>query len=29
LINEQLFDYYCDANAPPLYQLYSQFVFYA
>ena len=28
-INEQLFDYYCDANAPPLYQLYSQFVFYA
>lgn len=29
LINEQLFAYYCDANAPPLYQLYSQFVFYA
>lgn len=28
-VNEQLFDYYCDANAPPLYQLYSQFVFYA
>lgn len=27
--NEQLFNYYCDANAPPLYQLYSQFVFYA
>lgn len=29
LIVNQLFDYYCDANAPPLYQLYSQFVFYA
>lgn len=29
VIKEQLFDYYCDANAPPLYQLYSQFVFYA
>lgn len=29
LIKEQLFDYYCNANAPPLYQLYSQFVFYA
>jgi hypothetical protein len=29
LVNKQLFDYYCDANAPPLYQLYSQFVFYA
>ncbi|MFY7741656.1 MAG: HYC_CC_PP family protein [Flavobacterium sp.] len=28
-INEQLFDYYCDANAPPLYQLYTQLVFYA
>ena len=28
-INEQLIDYYCNANAPPLYQLYSQFVFYA
>jgi|688.fasta_scaffold01637_32 hypothetical protein len=28
LVNKQLFDYYCDANAPPLYQLYSQFVFY-
>ncbi|MBN8643167.1 MAG: hypothetical protein J0L86_15250 [Flavobacteriales bacterium] len=23
------FDYYCDANAPPLYQLYSQYIFYA
>lgn len=21
--------YYCDANAPPLYQLYSQYIFYA
>jgi len=25
----QLLDYYCDSNAPPLYQLFSQFVFYA
>lgn len=25
----QQFDYYCDANAPPLYQLYSQYIFYA
>lgn len=22
-------DYYCDANAPPLFQLYSQYIFYA
>ena len=29
LNEDQLFDYYFDANAPPLYQLYSQFVFYA
>ena len=28
-INEQLFDYYCDANAPPLFKLYSQYIFYA
>lgn len=28
-VKEQLFDYYCDANAPPLYKLYSQYVFYA
>lgn len=26
---ERLFVYYCDANAPPLYKLYAQFVFYA
>ena len=25
----QKLDYYCDSNAPPFYQLYSQFVFYA
>ena len=25
----KLTSYYCDANAPPLYQLYSQYVFYA
>lgn len=25
----QNFDYYCDANAPPLYQLYSQYILYA
>lgn len=25
----QVLDYYCDSNAPPLYQLFSQFVFYA
>ena len=25
----QALDYYCDSNAPPLYQLFSQFVFYA
>lgn len=29
ITDDQLFDYYCDANAPPLYQLFSQFVFYA
>lgn len=29
LIDNQILDYYCDANAPPLYQLYSQYVFYA
>ncbi len=28
-IKEQSFVYYCDANAPPLYKLYSQYVFYA
>ncbi|MBC8883381.1 hypothetical protein H9X57_07920 [Flavobacterium piscinae] len=28
-IDNQVLDYYCDANAPPLYQLYSQYVFYA
>lgn len=27
--NIQQFEYYCDANAPPLYQLYSQYIFYA
>lgn len=26
---EQVTDYYCDANAPPLYKLYSQYIFYA
>jgi len=26
---KQLLEYYCDSNAPPLYQLFSQFVFYA
>jgi len=25
----QKLEYYCDSNAPPFYQLYSQFVFYA
>lgn len=25
----QVFEYYCDANAPPLYQLYCQYTFYA
>lgn len=25
----QQLEYYCDANAPPLYQLYSQYIFYA
>ncbi len=29
VINNQVLDYYCDAHAPPLYQLYSQYVFYA
>ncbi|WP_276978865.1 hypothetical protein [Flavobacterium filum] len=28
-IDNQILDYYCDAHAPPLYQLYSQYVFYA
>lgn len=28
-IQEQVTDYYCDANAPPLYKLYSQYIFYA
>lgn len=28
-IDNQILDYYCDSNAPPLYQLYSQYVFYA
>lgn len=26
---DQTADYYCDAHAPPLYQLYSQYIFYA
>lgn len=26
---DQTADYYCDAHAPPLYQLYSQYLFYA
>jgi hypothetical protein len=25
----QLISYFCDANAPPLFQLYSQYIFYA
>jgi hypothetical protein len=29
VINNQMLDYYCEANAPPLYLLYSQYVFYA
>ena len=29
VINNQVLNYYCDAHAPPLYQLYSQYVFYA
>lgn len=28
-VHSQVTDYYCDANAPPLYQLYSQYIFYA
>lgn len=28
-LHAQVLDYYCDAHGPPLYQLYSQFVFYA
>lgn len=28
-ISTQCLTYYCDANAPPLYQLHSQFLFYA
>ena len=28
-ISAQCLTYYCDANAPPLYQLHSQFLFYA
>lgn len=28
-IDNQILDYYCDAHAPPLYQPYSQYVFYA
>ncbi|RXR23901.1 HYC_CC_PP family protein [Flavobacterium stagni] len=28
-ISSQVLAYYCDAHGPPLYQLYSQFVFYA
>ena len=27
--NSQITSYYCDANAPPFYKLYSQYVFYA
>jgi len=29
LNNNQSLDYYCDANAPPFYKLYSQRIFYA
>lgn len=29
LSHSQNFDYCCDANAPPLYQLYSQYILYA
>lgn len=29
ITNPQTASYYCDAHAPPLYQLYSQYVFYA
>lgn len=28
-IQHQIFEYYCDANAPPFYQLYCQYTFYA
>lgn len=28
-VHSQITDYYCDAHAPPLYQLYSQYIFYA
>ena len=28
-INSQCLDYYCQANAPPLYKLYSQYIYYA
>lgn len=27
--NKKVLDYYCDSNAPPLYKLYSQLIFYA
>lgn len=27
--HSQFIDYYCEANAPPLYKLYSQYIFYA
>lgn len=29
LNNNQVISYYCDANAPPLFKLYSQYIFYA
>lgn len=29
ITNPQTNSYYCDAHAPPLYQLYSQYIFYA
>lgn len=28
-LHQKITDYYCDSNAPPLYKLYSQLVFYA
>lgn len=27
--NKQISEYYCDAHAPPLFKLYSQYIFYA
>ena len=29
IFHPQTLSYYCDAHAPPLYQLYSQYIFYA